>query len=206
MSTILSRRRWIRFQLILLTLLLTVLIFPSSPRKVRRAVVQSPVYGKIRALVEESYLKRQSDNGISTMTLRLASAYASEFAHYKYMQGDSESLLLPLIAENDVEAISTLAWILRESDPERSKNLFLQAADLGHPAAQYMYLKQSNFDESDTADYMQRLYELQNDRPGWKNSFNHRLRALQDQAAQGNEEARRVLDGLTRLVSSSAES
>lgn len=157
MSTIRSRQRWIRFQLFLLTLVLTVLIFPSSPREVRRAIARSPVYGKIRALLEESYLKRQSDNGNSIMTLRLASAYASEFAHYKYMQGDAEGLLQPLIVDNNVEAISTLAWILRDSDPERSKNLFLQAADLGHLAAQNMYMKLSNFDVTDTTDYMRHL-------------------------------------------------
>ena len=203
MSTIRSRRRWIRVQLVLLTALVIVLIFPSVPRTVQRAVSKTPIVQKSRALIEVAYIRHRIERGDTSATYALAYLYNSDRGYHRYAVGNEADVLGPMVDAGDINAIFSLAVLIHDSDPEFASDLFLRAADLGDYRAQVFYLRYAGFDARNTSAYMRRLHELQKDRPGWKISFNRAYKTLQDQADQGNAEAQDLLDELKTIVSES---
>lgn len=200
MSSIRSRRRWIRIQLVIVTVLVIVVLFPSSPRTVRRAIAQAPIYQKIVAMVEEAYVKRKIENGNVEMRFMLAFMYYSEQGSDRYVVGDPETVLLPLVEDGNLQAIRALSMIYRSSDPEKATDFSLRAADMGDYQSQMTYMRRTGYELSDPESFVQKLFELQKDRPGWKTSFNRTFRMLQDQAEDGNEDARKLLDSLTDVI------
>ncbi|GMQ82578.1 MAG: hypothetical protein BMS9Abin05_2032 [Rhodothermia bacterium] len=204
MSTIRSRRRWIRVLLVLLTSLIVVLIFPSVPPTVQRVVTKTPIVQKSRALIKVAYIRRRIEKGDTSASSELAWLYNSDRGYHRYIVGDPAEILQPMIDEGDLVAIRSLALLLRQSNPDRANTLFLRAADLGDYSSQQVYLRETGFDISNTSAYLRRLHELQKDRPGWKISFNRAFKTLQDQADQGNSEAQQILDELKTIASESS--
>jgi hypothetical protein len=184
----------------LLATLAVVVVFPGSPALVVRALSGSPVYGKARALVEEARLKQRAAEGDSGAVHRLARSYASSDGYHRFMKGDAEILLDPLVDSGDVTAITLLAWIIRDSDPEQSAALYLRAADLGDDLAQRIALREMGIGTQEPVPFMKSLFDLQRDRPGWKKSFDHYVTLLRDEARSGNESAAAVLDELSGTV------
>jgi len=130
----------------------------------------------------------------------LARSYASSDGHHRFMKGDAETLLDPLVDSGDVAAITLLAWIIRDADPEQSVALYLRAADLGDDLAQRIALREMGIGAQEPIPFMKHLFDLQRDRPGWKKSFDHYVMLLREEARSGNETATAVLDELSGMV------
>lgn len=201
MSSIRSRRRWIRVQLFVLVVLFTLLIFPTAPYAIGKTVSRTPAYQKLRAVIVETHSKHRIKDGDTSMAFKLASMYTYDRGYYQFIVGDPVEVLQPLVDKGNIEATRYLALLIRESDPLRARSLLLQAADLGDHASQLFYLQESGIDLSDTSDYLHTLYDLQRDRPGWKQLFNQTVAALRKEADLNNTAAQELLDELETIVS-----
>ena len=200
MSSIRSRRRWIRVQLVVLAGLFTVLIFPSAPRTVRRALASTPIIQKSHAHFELMHIKHRIEEGDISAYYQLAWLYDSDQGYHRYFIGDPAEVLQPMIDDGDINATFSLAILIRDSDPKQASNLFLRAADLGDYRSQVFYLRNTGFEATNTSEYMRRLHQLQKDRPGWKISFNRAYTVLLEQADLGNTDAQQILDELETIV------
>ncbi len=204
MKTIRSRRRLIRIEMIVLVTLAVMLIFPSGTKKAWNEVVRGPVYERGMALFEEAYARRQLARGDQKMAIRLAWGYSTDWDYHRYMKGDAETILQPLIDAKSPDAMRLLALILRKSDPERAREFFLRAAERGDTVSQHFVMDEIGLDPNDADSYLRGLYALQLERPGWRRLFNHTYRLLQDQAQAGNEIAAQALSSLTEFVETTA--
>ena len=201
MSTIRSRRRWIRAELCVITSLAVVVAFPDSPTTIARLTVESAPFEKATALIEEAKLSRAADEGDSEAIRQLAWAYASDSGYRRFIRGDAEELLQPLVDAGDLRAVTLLASVVQGEDPQHARRLYLQAADMGDELAQVLWMREAGIDARDTYAFMDRLYRLQSERPGWKTGYNRYLKLLQTEAADGNRVATSVLVKLDSLRS-----
>lgn len=193
-STINSRNRWIRLEIVLFTLLIWLAISPGRPVRIWHDMRQTAPVHYLHARLIEYTLNERMEHGDHHARLELATRRASNYRLNRYITGDPVVVLRPLLDAGDTETWETLFWIAGRDNPAVVAN----AALAGVTDAQNRLMQDAGVLDS-PAEELRYLYRMQASGAGWRQRFNRRFYRLVLERAAGNKEADALLNMLQTM-------
>lgn len=187
-STINSRNRWIRVEVVLTSLLMWLAVSPGRPVRIWHDVRQTAPVHYLHARLIEYTLNERIEQGDQHARLELATRRASNYRLNRYITGDPVAILRPLLDAGDTETWETLFWIEGRDNPA----VVIGAAVAGVTDAQNRLMKDAGVLDSPAEELMY-LYRMQGSGAGWQQRFNRHYYRLVLARAAGNKEAESLI-------------